>query len=158
MSVSSDTWATGSSIEATWPAMRKQMADARSLYPADAPLPDCSTCSRAVGLQPHPTDSPCNVQVATTSGYAYYVLGVPGGAPMHVVRRAYTDLLLQAHPETAQDGGSLARLMEVTLLAHVGAPLHVTWHARLQCCLHVVGTHQNIDVAPALMLSLRRHY
>jgi hypothetical protein len=80
------------------------------------------------------------MQVATTAGYAYHLLGLPGGAPMHVVRRAYTDLMLQAHPETAQDGGSMARLMEVSLLAHLGAPVRVMWHAKLECCLHVMGT------------------
>ena len=63
------------------------------------------------------------MQAATTAGYAYYLLGLPGGAPMHVVRRAYTDLMLQAHPETAQDGGSMARLMEGMLLVQSGMPL-----------------------------------
>ena len=56
---------------------------------------------------------------------------------MHVVRRAYTNLMLEAHPETAQDGGSMARLLEVTLLLHPGLPIHSM--CDMNFLLHMVG-------------------
>lgn len=48
---------------------------------------------------------------------AYRFLEVPPGAPMHVIRRAYTRQVVLYHPETAPDGGSSRQIGRVGVTA-----------------------------------------